>query len=133
MNEKREKILFGVLAFVIMVSSYPASLGIARLCASVFAEPNLYSWDFVYVSQSPNAHCYHHDLKCEGLRQSKYEIDNILLSEAEDMGRRPCTYCLEKDKLHQFDDAAPYLIMPVIALMCLPFIIYDRIRARKKS
>ena len=63
MNEKREKILYGVLAFVIMVSSYPASLGIARLCASVFAEPNLYSWDFVYVSQSPNAHCYHHDLK----------------------------------------------------------------------
>lgn len=133
MDGKKENKIIKIIAIAIMLATIPAALGIARLGALFFAEPEPWLWDYVYVSQSPRAECYHSSIKCEGLSHTKYAIDNIPLDEAEELGKRPCEYCLKKDKLHKYDKAVPWLIMPANVLLCIPLLLYDRVRASKKS
>ena len=135
MNERREKIVAGILGFAIMIAAFPISLGIVRLCASVFAkpDPHPYHWITVYVSQSPNAQCYHRKKDCEGLQHTRYDIVDMFIDEAEELGKRPCEYCMEEDRRHRYDDAADWIYWPVVILMFMPIVIYDRVQASKKS
>lgn len=133
MNNKKRDITIKILAIAFMLATIPAALGIVRLGALIFAKPEPWRWDYVYVSQSPRAECYHSSIKCEGLSHTKYAIDNIPLDEAEELGKRPCEYCLKKDKLHKYDKAFPWLIMPANVLLCIPLLLYDRRQARKKE
>ena len=125
----------GILGFAIMITAFPISLGIVRLCALVFAKPDPYPchWYSVYVSQSPNAQCYHHKIDCEGLQHTKYDIVEMFIDEAEELGKRPCTYCIEEDRRHRYDDAADWIYWPVMILMFMPIVLYDQRQARKKD
>ena len=133
MNAKKENLIIMIITVAIMLATVPTALGIARLGALIFAKPEPWRWEYVYVSQSPRAECYHHYIKCEGLKHTKYTIDNLTLDEAEELGKRPCEYCLKKDKLHKYDKAVPWLIMPANVLLCIPLLLYDRRQARKKE
>lgn len=133
MDGKKENKIIKIIAIAIMLATIPAALGIARLGALIFAEPEPWRWEYVYVSQSPRAECYHHYIKCEGLKHTKYTIDNMALDEAEELGKRPCEYCLKKDKLHKYDKAIPWLILPAEMLLCVPLLLYDKRQARKRE
>lgn len=95
MNERREKIVAGILGFAIMIAAFPISLGIVRLCASVFAkpDPHPYHWITVYVSQSPNAQCYHRKKDCKGLDRCSKEVIKVTKVYAEENGRTKCKWC----------------------------------------
>lgn len=50
MNNKKRDITIKILAIAFMLATIPAALGIARLGALIFAKPEPWRWDYVYVS-----------------------------------------------------------------------------------
>lgn len=49
----------------------------------------------VYICTGPQSKVYHKSDDCYGLTNCSGEIKRVTLSEAEDMGRRPCEICEE--------------------------------------
>lgn len=100
------------------------SLGIVRFCASMFATPDLYTWEFAYVSESPNAHRFHYTDQCRALQRTTYEIETLSVDEAVDYDYEPCSLCLKKSTQEKWDDAAGLFFIPV---SCLIFWMIDKL------
>lgn len=47
----------------------------------------------VYICTGYMSECYHEDPDCRGLIRCSRDIEEITIEEAEDMGRRPCSFC----------------------------------------
>lgn len=47
----------------------------------------------VYICTGDMSECYHEDPDCRGLARCSRDIEEITIEEAEDMGRRPCSFC----------------------------------------
>lgn len=47
----------------------------------------------VYICVGKYAEVYHSDSECYGLKSCGCEIENVLIEEAENMGRRACKIC----------------------------------------
>lgn len=110
--------IVGFIAFfAFLASSMAIALGIVRLGASIFATPNPNLWEFVYVSDSPNAHRYHYSNNCKALSKTSYNIELLTIEEAEDYDYEPCKLCLEASVSHQWDEAAGILFFPVSCLV----------------
>lgn len=48
--------------------------------------------EYVLICVSPTAHSYHIG-QCRGLQKCTHEIKKVTLSEAQQMGRKPCGFC----------------------------------------
>lgn len=93
------------------------SISIVRVIAIFFAEPNSYSWEFAYVSESPNATKYHESRDCKYLKQTSYKIELMSVEEAEDEELQPCKHCLKTSVSKQFDEYSALLMLPVFCLL----------------
>lgn len=100
------------------------AFGIVRFCASMFATPNTYTWEFAYVSESPNAHRFHYTERCKALQRTTYEIETLSVDDAEDYGYEPCSLCLKESARTKWDEAAGLVFIPV---SCLIFWIINKI------
>lgn len=107
------KLLVVVLYMALLAGSTFLPFGIVRFCAARFATPKPYMWELTYVSESPNAYCYHYSEDCKALRRTTYDIKFLSVDEAEDCGYEPCSLCLKESVRKQWDDAACLLIFPV--------------------
>lgn len=112
-----------VIGFIAVIAFYGVimaiSLGIVRFFAGMFAEPNVYRWEIAYVSESPNARCFHYTEQCKALRHTTYEIESLSVDDAEDCGYEPCSLCLKESARKNWDDAAEFVFFPVIGLILL--------------
>lgn len=100
------------------------SFQIVRVCAALFATPDASTWEFAYVSESPNAYSFHYSENCNALRKTTYDIELMSVEEAEDYDYEPCRLCLKESKRKQWDDAAGVLFIPV---SCLIFWLINKI------
>lgn len=123
-----------VVGFITAISILAASMGIAlwivRLCASIFATPDSSTWEFAYVSESPNAHRYHYSEQCNALRRTTYDIEILSVDEAEDYDYEPCSLCLKESVREKWDDAAGLVFIPV---SCLLFGLINKIEQFSKK
>lgn len=119
-----------VAFFALIAGSMAFAVGTTRCCASRFASPDTSTWEFAYVSESPNARCYHYSEQCKALRRTTYEIETLSVDEAEDYDYEPCSLCLKESVREKWDDAAGVIFIPV---SCLLFGLVNKIgRFRKK-
>lgn len=102
------------LAF--LAGSVFIAFGIVRFCAAHFATPDPSTWEFAYVSESPNARCYHYSEDCKALRRTSYDIETLSIDEAEKY-YEPCSICLKESVRRQWDDAVGLLFIPVSCLI----------------
>lgn len=49
--------------------------------------------EIVYICTGHMSECYHEDPDCRGLIRCSRDIEEITIEEAEEMGRRPCSFC----------------------------------------
>lgn len=124
MRKDRKEIVIGAITLVsLMFASWYISLGIVRLYAKAFAEPNPYKWEWVYISTSPRAYTYHQKSDCKYLRKTTHKIDLVSVYDADEDGRTPCSYCLEESRRHQYDNSAldvtPFVMMMLVGLIAL--------------
>lgn len=125
-----KSVLEFIAFFGIIVCCMGISLWIVRLCAGAFATPEPDTWEFAYVSESPNAHCYHYSKHCISLRRTNYEIERLSVDEAEDYDYEPCKLCLRESAKEKWDDAAGLVFIPI---SCLVFWLIDKFfQFRKK-
>lgn len=47
----------------------------------------------VYICTGHMSECYHEAPDCRGLIRCSRDIEEVTIEEAEEMGRRPCSYC----------------------------------------
>lgn len=106
-----------ILFFAFLGVSMAVTFGIVRYCAVLFATPDTSTWEFAYVSESPNAHRYHYSMDCKALRNTSYDIETLSVNEAEDYDYQPCGLCLKKSIRYQWDDAVGLLFIPVSCLI----------------
>lgn len=99
--------------FVFLIGSGVIALGIVRFCAAHFATPDSSTWEYAYVSESPNAHRYHYSEQCNALQRTTFDIEVMSVDEAEDYDYEPCSLCLKESVGEQWDDAAGFLFIPV--------------------
>lgn len=112
------KYIPSIILFLFWIgSSTFLSFQIVRFCASTFAEPDSYSWEYAYVSESPNAKCYHKEEDCKYLKSTKYDIVFLSVDEAEDYDLAPCKHCLKNSVKYQYDEFGCILITPVAAVL----------------
>lgn len=122
MRKDRREIAIGAITLVLlMVASWFISLGIVRVCANAFAKSNPQAWEWVYISTSPRAYSYHQDKDCKYLRRTNNTIAFVSVDEADDVGRTPCSYCLEESRRHQYDNTALY-VTPFVFMLLLGLI-----------
>lgn len=115
----------GFVAFLALLGvSMAIAFGIVRFCASMFATPDIYTWEFAYVSESPNAHRFHYTAQCKALQRTTYEIETLSVDDAEDYGYEPCSLCLKASVKDKWDDAAGLVFIPV---SCLIFWLINKI------
>lgn len=123
-----------VVGFIAAISILAVSMGIAlwivRICASIFATPDSSTWEFAYVSESPNAHRYHYSEQCNALRRTTYDIETLSVDEAEDYDYEPCGLCLKESAREKWDDAAGLVFIPV---SCLLFGLINKIEQFSKK
>lgn len=112
------KTVIGFIAyFAFLAGSMAIALGIVRLCASLFATPDSSTWEYVYVSESPNAYSYHCSENCKALRKTSYDIEILPVEKAEDYGYEPCKLCLKESVRKQWDDAVGLVLFPVCLVL----------------
>lgn len=124
MRKDRKEIVIGAITLVsLMFASWYISLGIVRLYAKAFAEPNPYKWEWVYISTSPRAYSYHQKSDCKYLRKTTHKIELVSVDDADEDGRTPCSYCLEESRRHQYDNSAlnvtPFVFILLLGLIAL--------------
>lgn len=124
MKKDRNEIIIGVATLIVFsLASWFISLGIVRVCAKAFTEPNPHKWEWVYISTSPKAYSYHQKSDCKYLRKTTHNIEFISVDEADEDGRTPCSYCLEESRRHQYDNSAlyvtPFVFMLLLGLIAL--------------
>lgn len=108
----------GFIAFFALLGvSMAIALGIVRVCASIFATPDIYTWEIAYVSESPNAHLFHYTAQCKTLLRTTYEIETLSVDEAEDYGYEPCSLCLKESARTKWDEATGLVFIPVSCLL----------------
>lgn len=107
------KLLVVVLYMALLAGSTFLPFGIVRFCAARFATPKPYMWELTYVSESPNAYCYHYSEDCKALRRTTYDIDVLLVDEAEELGYEPCSMCLRESVRKEWDGFACLLMLLV--------------------
>lgn len=123
----------GFITFLAFIgSSMFIAIGIARICATLFATPDTSTWEFAYVSESPNAHSFHYSEDCNALRKTTYDIELMSVEEAEDYDYEPCRLCLKESKRKQWDDASVVLFFPVSCLVYWLINKIDRFRKEYK-
>lgn len=110
-------ILVGILFASLLIGSAFISFGIVRFCAARFATPDPTTWEFAYVSESPNARCFHYSEDCRALGRTTYEIEAFSVDEAEGYGYEPCALCLKGSVREKWNDAAGLLFIPVSCLL----------------
>ena len=133
-GKHRKEIAIGVvLIIVIGVASWFISIGIVRGIAGAFAKPDPHKWEWVYISTSPRAYSYHHKDDCKYLRRTNHSIEFIPIDDAEDIGRTPCGYCLEKSRKHQYDNVVWYVVFPVFFLLVGFIALVERMIMRRKK
>lgn len=119
------KSIIGFIAFcAILTGSAFIPFWIVRFCAVHFAVPDPTTWEFAYISESPNARCYHYSEDCKALRRTSYDIEMLSVDEAEDYDYEPCNICLKESVQKKWDDVACLLIFP---LFCLLFALVNKI------
>ncbi len=125
------KSVVGFIAFfAVLAVSMGIALWIVRMCASIFATPDSSTWEFAYVSESPNAHRYHYSEQCNALRRTTYDIETLSVDEAEDYDYEPCSLCLKESVREKWDDAAGLVFIPV---SCLLFGLINKIEQFSKK
>lgn len=125
------KSVVGFIAFfAILAGSMAIALWVVRLCANIFATPDSSTWEYAYVSESPNAHRYHYSEHCKALRRTTYDIKMLSVDEAEDYEYEPCGLCLKESVRKQWDDAAGLVFIPV---SCLLFGLINKIEQFSKK
>ena len=102
-----------ILFFAFLAGSMAIALWIVRSCASIFATPNANTWEYAYISESPNAHRFHYSEDCMSLRHSIYNIEMLTVDDAENYGYKPCRLCLKQSVREKWDDAAGLVFIPV--------------------
>ena len=112
-----KNILIGILFTSCFMGCGFITFGIVRFCAARFATPDPSTWEFAYVSESPNAHRYHYSEHCKALRRTTYDIEMLSVDEAEDYEYEPCGLCLKESVREQWDDAAGVVFIPVSCLL----------------
>ncbi len=117
LRESYMDIVQGILFLAFLAGSMLISFGIVRFCAMNFATPDPSTWEFAYVSESPNARCYHYSEDCKALRRTYYDIETLSVDEAEDYDYEPCSFCLKESAHKKWDNAIGFLFMPVSCLM----------------
>lgn len=120
----------GILFVAFLGGSMGIALGTVRLCAILFATPDSSTWDFAYVSESPNAHRYHYSEQCNALRRTTYNIRTLTMDEVEDYDYEPCNLCLKESVRKKWDDAAGLVFIPV---SCLIFGLINKIEQFSKK
>lgn len=116
--------------FAVLAGSMAIALWVVRLCVSMFATPDSSTWEFAYVSESPNAYCYHYSEQCNALRRTTYDIETLSVDEAEDYDYEPCGLCLKESVREKWDDAAGWLFIPV---SCVIFGLINKIEQFSKK
>ena len=112
------KSVVGFIAFFALLGgSMAIALGIVRFCASMFASPDIYTWEFAYVSESPNAHRFHYTEQCKALRRTNCKIETLSVDEAADYDYEPCSLCMKESVREKWDDVAGLVFIPVSCLM----------------
>lgn len=106
-----------ILFFVFLGISWAISLGIVQYCAVLFATPDTSTWEFAYVSESPNAYSYHYSDDCKALRKTSYDIETLSVNDAEFYEYEPCRLCLKKSIRYQWDDTAGLIFIPISCLI----------------
>lgn len=125
------KSVVGFIAFfAVLAVSMGIALWIVRMCASIFATPDSSTWEFAYVSESPNAHRYNYSEQCNALRRTTYDIETLSVDEAEDYDYEPCSLCLKESVREKWDDAAGLVFIPV---SCLLFGLINKIEQFSKK
>lgn len=119
-----------IAVFAVLAVSMGIALRIVRMCASIFATPDSSTWEFAYVSESPNAHRYHYSEQCNALRRTTYDIETLSVDEAEDYDYEPCSLCLKESVREKWDDAAGLVFIPV---SCLLFGLINKIEQFSKK
>lgn len=129
-KESYKNILGFLSFFAVLAGSMAIALWIVRLFASIFATPDSSTWEFAYVSESPNAHRYHYSEQCNALRRTTYDIETLSVDEAEDYDYEPCSLCLKESVREKWDDAAGLVFIPV---SCLLFGLINKIEQFSKK
>ena len=106
-----------IIGFALLGVSAIVALGIVRFCANIFATPDTDTWEFAYVSESPNARHFHYSEECKALRRTTYEIEILSVDEAEDYEYEPCSLCLKESAREKWDDVADIIFIPVSCLI----------------
>lgn len=115
-KESYKNILTGILCISFFMGSTIIPFGIVRFCAAHFATPDPSTWEFAYVSESPNARCYHYSEDCKALSRTSYDIETLSVDEAE-IYYEPCSFCLKESVREKWDDAIGLLFIPVSCLI----------------
>lgn len=106
--------IFHILSFfAFLVCSVIISLGMVRFCAARFAKPDPNTWEYAYVSESPNAHRYHYSEQCKALSRTVYDIEELSVDEAEFYEYEPCGICLKESTRRRWDGVVGFLAFPV--------------------
>lgn len=106
------------VGFVLVISGW-ISFQIPQFAASHFAVPNSSTWEFAYVSESPNAHCYHYSEDCTTLQNTLYNIEMLTVENAENLDYEPCKVCLKEAVCYQWNDVSCFLFIPISWLLFL--------------
>lgn len=64
--------------------------------------------DKVYICTGSHSHAYHTKKRCKGLRSCSKSIRTISFEEAEKMGRTPCRFCCDAEKLNQLQQSSAH-------------------------
>lgn len=109
------------MLFLLAGASWFISLGLVRACANAFAKPDPQAWEWVYISTSPRAYSYHQKSDCKYLRKTTHNMEFVSVDEADEVGRTPCSYCMEESRRHQYDNTALY-VTPFVFILLLGLI-----------
>lgn len=130
-KERVSKVVGAIVFIAVLVAAYYLSLGVVRLYSKVSGEPNPQEWEWVIVSKSPNAECYHQSKDCKYLKKSNYDSDVVSVEEAEEeRGLRACNYCINNYKVHRYDRSAWVVFTPVVLLLFVPLALFDVLKKK---
>jgi hypothetical protein len=78
-----------LLAFILFTSSISYTTGENH---SLYISKDS-KGETVYICKGPSSKAYHNDKHCQGLRNCSTPIYSVDISEAIELGRKPCGYC----------------------------------------
>ncbi len=109
-----KKFMWVILALTFIGGCTGLAFWIIRFCAVSFIKPDPHMWEITFVSESPDAYCYHYSKVCKALSRTTYDIDAMSVEDAEEYDYKPCKLCLEESVRYELDDWGCLLIFPII-------------------